>query len=285
MTREELEHHIGKSAVIFSSQQRALETCLEALGTNIYGTHVALPITAPPWVVSAVLRSGGVPGLLDIDLDTFEYKKQDLEDAFKDFEELIVLRYSPFGMPLHLDLESLFKDKITINIDNTIFYDEEEINQYTFSIYNMQLAGCDPGSLLFSKFQDTKSTILKIRDGVLGVGDYYLTNSATQFRGRHTAYYHCFGDAAQDKPYDIPTYGHITYSRVKDARKVVAELASYGIKADVALQPLHTFSEIGQRFQQLPQYDAEKLYNKIISFDRTNLETIKTIREVIQNEQ
>jgi dTDP-4-amino-4,6-dideoxygalactose transaminase len=284
MTREELEYYLGKSAVIFSSQQRALEACLEALGTNIYGTHVALSITAPPWVVSAVLRAGGTPGLLDVDLGTLDYKKQDLEEAFKDFDELIVIRYDPFNRNVPEDLGTLFKDKITININNTVFYSEAEINQYTFSIYNLEIAGCDPGAVLFSKFQDTKSTILQIRSGVLGVGDRYLDNSATQFRSRHTAYYHTFKSCLADFPNDYKSSGHITYTKVKDARKVVAELVSYGIKVDVALQPLHTLPEIGQRFQQLPQYDAEKLYNKIVTFDRTNLETIETIRKVIQND-
>lgn len=301
-SRERLEYLLGKSCTVFSSQQRALETCLEALGGSLYTTPVVLSVNSPTWVVSAVIRSGCLPILLDTSNTGLSYNLKDLEDIINDQEELIILFYDHYSIGPDQEYLDLVKDKVSILLSPSFTtLDKEYIKKFTFTVCDMQTSITPPGGILYSPHQDTKSTILKIRDGVLGIGDYYPDDLASKFIGNYKLYISLcnnlvntarelevtlfnlgidsflghFGTSCPTNTEWLPIYSSF-------AQKLLVDWQDLGIVCKLDLRPLHTFPEIGQRYQQPPSYPiAERLYNKILSI-KVSQNSINKLKETLK---
>lgn len=282
-SEDEFAFLFGKTATLYTSQQRALEVCLEALGVSLYKTPVILSVACSPDICAAVVRSGGTPVLLDVKLDQW-MNEEDLAEATGELKEAVVIFDRPFGRPIPASQLRAAGNAVTIQISPVApFEDQEIIQATTFAIYDLAPA-VHRGAVLYCKFEDQQQVIKQVKSGNLGVNDVLSPFEARLGKIRYSnidfVKARATAVAALGTLYKVECQAagivsllhHEEVTRffpvyVKDAQLAQVHLASYNIASCVCFSGLHHMPELALRFQggEVPAYpNADKLHNRVL---------------------
>jgi dTDP-4-amino-4,6-dideoxygalactose transaminase len=277
-----LEAYIAKGhSCATNSVQTAVQACLELLGTRSSIVPVILPVTAPPDTLAGVLRAGAHPLLLDIDEDSLQLDPAQLRDAIATLAEEdkvpIVLFNRPFGSPVSPDLLVQVDELCTICDSRLVPHPDmvEEDLPAVFNIFDLTPI-CGNGAVVVHAFPKQVAQLRAVRNGPLGLGGALSEPQARNVLAHLKSYplevslYKSVVCSFLEEP-EAPE--HLLHSkwpaplwfRVPNARKAVAQLASYGIEAAVGLTPLYILEEVKSRYQEEPEYPvADKLQNSFV---------------------
>lgn len=294
-----LESHLSfRNTVAFNSVQTALVATLELLGTRTHMHPVVLPVTAPPDVISATLRSGGHPLLLDIEEKTLQMRPEQVQEALSSLEAAIVILTRPGGMPVSEELLELVEDYPTVLDARLVPHNQLGMEDLvaTFNVYDFtQLSG--NGAAVIHKFPKQVNQLRVVRSGIMGhnaamsEGDAHrahaeltkLFDSYCETYTMRVEEYRTLLEEATDRDillYDGGKWPSPLYIRVPNARKVVAHLDSFGFEAALGCFPLYNLGEIRMRYQEDPDYPyADALSNQIVALP-THLGTEGLVSEI-----
>lgn len=297
MSTEDLENTFSrKQACAFSSQQAAITACLELLGTRANIIPVVMCVTSPPDTLSAALRAGGHPLLLDVDPQTLQMDPEQLEMVIKDLDTPIVVLNPPGGADIDPRILDLVQDLPTILDSRVPLRPKQESRcQAVFNVFDMALHAGGPASIVMHKFEPQVTQLKLVRSGIMGLSADLHPSIAkailSSIREESSSVKDAFEDALSShgmslmvKPNHEPSR---LFIRVPNARKVVAHLTSFGIDAVVGIFPLCQLEEVKIRYKEPPDYPgAESLDNQVVAIlyksdaQLTIEETIKEIKEV-----
>lgn len=280
--QRKLEAFFGPASSVFSSCQAAITAALEVLGSRTHDIPVVMPITALPDTISAVLRAGGNPILLDINPNTLQTEPSMLKEVIDSLQAVVTVLDRPGGMPVHADLLSLVQDLPTI-VDTRL---PPQLGNDAYCVGTFNVFDLSPvigtGGLVVHKFSDQVHELKLVRSGLLGLAanlnDMLSALAYTRLRNnpdlaaRKQAQQKVFSTYSDllsgkkeilfpeclEKPYCI--------LRVNSANKVIAHLHSFGISAIKPVFPLHTLPIMQRRWQETPEYPvAEELTDKLVA--------------------
>jgi dTDP-4-amino-4,6-dideoxygalactose transaminase len=269
------EHAVG-----FNTYQLALQSTLELLGTRLAPLPVIMPISSSPDTMSAVLRSGAAPVLLDLDYQTLQMNPTQLQEALQELKTAIVLLTLPGGQPVAEGLLKQVVDLPTI-IDTRLVPDKPPKSIGAFTVYDITcMAGS--GGVVVHKFPQQLHDLRVIRSGELGHAGALSWPQLNYFHSRYPK----VASRKQHQALIAHWYksdlqkcnksGMIVFTdseewpyflvRVVDAQRVVAHLQSEGVQAMLGCYPLHLVDEMKNRWKVAPEYPvAEKLMNELVA--------------------
>jgi dTDP-4-amino-4,6-dideoxygalactose transaminase len=237
-----------------SSVQVALQACLELLGTRTEIIPVIMPVTSAPDTLSAVLRSGAHPLLLDVDEETLQMDAEQLNDSLRLVTEQdkvpVVLFNRPFGNPIRPELLEMIQDLPSI-VDSRLVprtdLGEDDLC-CTFNIFDLTPL-CGAGGFVIHGFSKQVKQIKQVATGVMGLGgalpELLAKKAVTEIK--------------------LDCIEPLEWVKVPNARRAVATLAAEGIEAVVAVFPLYKLEEVKRRYSEEPEYPiAEKVENSYI---------------------
>lgn len=268
-----LEHSLSvvAPAVCFTNAQSALELIFESLGCREALIPVLLPVTAPSYVFAAVLRSGGLPFLLDVDQDG-QYRLPLLLEALEDVDRgCIVLHTRPLGMPVRPELLAACEKTPTIIINDTLPSSTPNAESFLgdFNVYSLvEMIGA--GSAVFIPYVETAREFRSFRDDLCG------PHTALPELLARLAVYRLsllperekvvqeFGDMCRDVlKKTLCTVPCVTVA-VRDNRRFLEDWKFlYN-----PIKPLHTLEAVAARFPEgTPEYPgAETISTRFLSF-------------------
>jgi len=277
-----LEQHFGPSAVAFNSYQNAISAILEVLGSRSHMIPVILPITASPDTISAVLRGGGDPLLLDIRPQTLQIDPVVLGEVLTEVKAAVVILGRPGGQDVDPELLALTTELPTILDSRLPPHEDIESNLCcTFNVFDLApLVGT--GALVFHKFSQQVRELKMVRAGVLGLAAnlndalaaYAMKRLSTDpslgvRRGQQTIVANRYIELLKEN-YALPFISSPEWPyfivRVDNADRVVAHLHSHEISVMKPVYPLHMLSDINRRWVEKPSYPvAEGLAKKLVA--------------------
>ena len=292
---EELEKTLSRGhCVAFNSVQSSIQACLELLGSRLAEIPVVMPVTAGPDELSAVLRAGAAPLLVDINESTLQLDPDKLSEILKvlEDEQLVpVVLTDKIDGTVDQAILDLIQDLPSIGVYRGELNTEmaEEYFSCAFNVVDTTtVAGS--GAIIFHSYPNQIDHLRLIRSGIMGMN----ANMPESVAGRVSL--------LLDNPIDLESYEDIKnkylnsnleilppgkypvpiWVKVKDAKLVSTQLNSYGIEAPVALYPLHDLEEVKKRFQQEPDYPvADKVKNQYICVP-THLEALDKTDKIIE---
>ncbi|MDB5716226.1 MAG: hypothetical protein JWO15_3623 [Sphingomonadales bacterium] len=191
----ELASRFGEAADIVSSQQRALEIVLESMDAAQFGTAVVLPVVAPEWMLTAVLRTRCQPILIDSGTASLSMNRTILKEALDDLGDwpCVVVHYSPFGDAIHEEALDIAKDTVTVLVTPNL---PGPSPATAFSIFDMCPA-MSKGALLATNYADQH---VRVRATIARSGDYvspYEAAIASKFFGKERIRAQAISEVAQ----------------------------------------------------------------------------------------
>jgi|LakMenEpi03Aug12_release.lakeMendotaPanAssembly.Ray.scaffolds.fasta_scaffold03047_32 dTDP-4-amino-4,6-dideoxygalactose transaminase len=277
-----LEAFFGPAASVFNSCQAGITAILEVLGSRTHDIPVVLPITAPTDTVSAVLRAGGNPILLDINPTTLQLEPSLLKEVIDTLKAVVVVFDRPCGAPVDQELLSLTQDFPTI-IDTRLppQLNSEEACVGTFTVFDFgPVVGT--GSLVIHKYSDQVHELRLVRSGLLGLSanmNELICSLAHKRLKEHP-------DLAERKQHQnsiFAKYASLLAGkkeivladskekpycavRVQNANRAIAQLHGCRFTAIKPVFPLHTLPIMQRRWQETPEYPvAEDLANRLVA--------------------
>jgi len=253
----------GSEGLVVNSVHNAIQMCLEILGSRLTPYPVIMPITAPSSVISAVLRAGAQPVILDIDENTFQISKKDLADFLAGYSECIVIHYCPNqDYVLDPELLELTKDNITIGLIEDLPF-PKVLKSYkgklTFLVgdYLPVTQAAYIANVPEQQVKDLKT----VRDNTLG-----LHAEPTLLHQREVLGFHLNMDAYKDLT-DLNLARTREVIRVKDAVRMCRKLNTESCVAIKTIDPLHHKPELKDRWPEgIPDYPvADRLANSYIT--------------------
>jgi hypothetical protein len=253
-----LEDYIApKHSCATSSVQVAVQACLELLGTRTEVVPVIMPVTSAPDTLSAVLRSGAHPLLLDIDEVHLQMDVEQLKDALSLVAEEdkvpVVLFNRPFGDPIRPELLEMIQDLPSIMDARLEPHKHLGVDDLccTFNIFDLTPV-CGGGGFVIHGFSKQVKQIKQVATGVMGLGgrlpELLAERAFTEIK--------CLD-------HDVPE--PLEWIKVPNARRAAATLASHNIEAVVSVFPLYKLEEVKRRYSEEPEYPiAEKVENSYI---------------------
>lgn len=261
------------------SVQTAIQSCLELLGARAAPIPVILPVTSAPDTLSAVLRSGAHPLLLDIEEETLQMDPEQLKEAIelvsKEEQVPVVLFNRPFGLPIRpelleqvLDLPSICDSRVVPHKDLGL-----DDMQCAFNVFDLAPL-CGGGAAIIHPFPAQVKHLKAVRSGVMGLSGALSETQAEMASGKLLSYEHDI-NVYREVVNQLMSYGLETMTpaqwpaplwvKVSNAKRTVAHLLSYGIQAVVSLCPLHILDEVKRRYVEEPEYPvAAELQNRFI---------------------
>lgn len=277
-----LEQHFGPSAVAFNTYQNAISAILEVLGSRAHLIPVILPITASPDTISAVLRGGGDPILLDIRPQTLQIDPVVLAEVLAEVKAAVVILTRPGGQDVDPELLKIVGDLPTILDSRLPPHEDIEPNLCcTFNVFDLApLVGT--GAMVFHKFSQQVRELKMVRAGVLGLAAnlndalaaYTMKRLATDpslgvRRGQQAIVAKRYMELLHEKyvyPFDQSPEWPYFIVRVDNADRAVAHLHSHGVAITKPVFPLHMLSEVNRRWVEKPSYPvAEGLAKKLVA--------------------
>lgn len=256
-----------KHSCATSSVQIAVQACLELLGTRTDVIPLILPVTAAPDTLSAVLRSGAHPLLLDIEEHTLQMDVGLLKEAIdllaQEDKVPVVLFNRPFGDPIRPELLELVQDCPSIVDSRLVPHEDLGVDDLccTFNIFDMTPL-CGSGGFIIHKFPPQVRQLKQVVSGFLGLGGL-LPELTAEY-------------VVTELKHGIPE--PLDWVKVPNARRAVATLAAEGIEAVVAVFPLHNLDEVRRRYTEEPEYPvAEKVENTYICVSSKALSRVNRI--------
>lgn len=286
----------------FSTYQAALVSVLELLGTRKSPLPVIMPVTAPPDTMSAVLRGGAVPFLLDVDYKSLQMNPTQLQEALSSLPAAIVVLTCPGGQKLSESLLELVSDYPTI-VDTRWTANPKKLETLgSFTVYDLTEI-CGNGAVVYHKFEKQQSDLRVVRNGILGQDARITWTQGREIKARGPLVEK--REAEQKNTYDSYTKvllskglgGMIIFReavsfphylvRVSNPARVSAHLSSYGIESALGVYPLHLVPELASRWKETPSYEGAELLSKEVlalpTLPRTDTEfVIEKILEVTE---
>lgn len=285
----------GKYSVPFVSFQDAVEGILELMGTRASTTPVIIPVTASVEVVSAALRAGAQPVIMDVAPDTLQYDPKELKDLLDVFEEVIVLVDLPFGCPVDPGVKEVLENQPWL-LTSQLGLPPTGDSTANFDIYSIvPITGS--GAVLTTKHLKQLPDIYTVRDGTLGHSGKPGAGQASSWAGWNTLRVQHHVDCLRVKhTYEemFKAAGLVKYLtkfptdfavpiHVNSAQQVGSLLALHGIETILAIQPLSFVPEIRARYQEPPSYPvAEALADKLLLLPCHGGVTQETIETIIE---
>lgn len=269
-----LERSFGETAVVFSTQQAAIQATLELLGSRETDLPVVLSIASAPDVVAAVLRAGASPFLLDIDEHTLQMQPALVKEVLESVPNAVVILDSLLGASISQELLTVCDDVPTIGLPNKLVHHglTDKDCLCSFSIFDMSsVFGC--GSLLIHRFADEVRALKLIRNGMLGINsilpEQVATHMLTTFKADPMLRNERAARNAAVTAYSnvITPDEHKLYSYyVPAVDKAIAFLHAEGIAAKQLIVPVHELPTLAERWLEQPSYPvAESLKNRILA--------------------
>jgi len=272
-----------KPAIPVNSYQTALQICLEALGAISPEVTVVLPVTSSAETVSAVLRAGGYPCLLDIDPTTLQLDPESLDQVLKASKEAVVVLNFPGGW----DIDTRIKEVCDRYNTPTIVDSRLPVskNNYgpkgTFTVYDYA-PFMGQGSLIWPGHDSYYASTMLIRSGVLGHGAHMSAPQANtalsleyhSYFEKHSQLVLDYKEALDRKKvkYKFNHFDRYPIIEHESADAVIAKLDTLGFEAVKACTPLYTFESLRERWQEDPSelYPvAKKMHNRIVALPTT----------------
>lgn len=300
----ELESYIaGNHALACHSCQIAIQIVLEGLGTRTQPVPVAMPVTAPPDTIAAVLRAGATPLLTDIDEGTLQMKPEHLRMIIEDLGTVIVLLTRPGGQYVDKQLLDLVKDLPTVIDSRLVPHPQLTADDLvgSFNVFDLTSV-LGSGGVIIHKFPKQVHQLRTIRSGLIGNAAALSEPAAEKalqsligynnngHRRVATKYHECFKPLQKRGilPMEPSLWPSPLYVSVPNAKVTVAHLHTYGIEAALAVYPLYNLEEIRRRYTQDPEYPvAERLQQTFICLpthrvvEGREAEIVKRIEEVL----
>ena len=280
--QHKLEAYLGPTSVVFSSHQAAITAVFEVLGSRSTDIPVILPITIAPDTLSAVLRAGASPLLLDIEADTLQIDPTLLAEVLGELPTAMVVFNRPGGQPVTANLLELTKDIVTVvdtNLPPSIAVGEDCVGSFT--VFDLSpIIGS--GGVVHHKYSQQISELKMIRNGVLGLAanlnetlctlaytrlheDPKLTTRKLK-QAQAAMYYLEKLDDVSSVPFVASPEWPYFILKVENADKVIAHLHSYDILAAKPVFPLHLLPHISRRWTEKPEYPvAELMYKTLVA--------------------
>lgn len=259
--------NLDEWGICVNTYQLAIQVVLEALGSRTTDIFVPMSVCSAPEVLAAVLRSGAQPLLLDIDKDTLQINLDLLKEVVDNVENVVVITQYPTDPTLRSYLSE--KDLIDICDTRRIpTYPNKVTTQGAFEVWDLAPI-INTGGVIFSKFGDIKKLISYIRSGFLGHSAHLTSDQAYELtfwpKSGHNKTYEYYEQAAKDLKVPM-VMGRYPLVVAKNANTVIAQLASYRVKAELGCVPLFLFEEIRERWAENPDYpNAEEMFNKVVA--------------------
>lgn len=274
-----LEKSLGEKRVVVRDTQTAVQMCIELLGAGPMQVPVVAPVTLPPDALSALLRAGAKPILLDITEDTLQINLEQLNAVMEEVDEFVAYLPRPVGKALDAELVEALGDHPII--EDTRVPPGEGTAKGHFVIYDL-LSVIGTGAVIMQPFDQQHTDLLLLKGGTLGHNaalPEILAGLAHQRLAEQTkvidhqkkmavAYVAGFKDAKRDDLLVEQAYEEsFPFFTVKatNAKKVIAHLDSYGVQASLAFCPVHTLDHIKDRWEEEPSYPvAEALSQQLV---------------------
>lgn len=285
---EELEELVaGPYSCATASVQIAVQSCLELLGTRVDVIPVIMPVTSAPDTLSAVLRAGGHPLLLDIEDEYLQMDLEQLRDALEMLEEQnrvpVILFNQPFRMPVRKELLELVLDYPSI-VDSRIVPHEQLSGPdipCTFNVFDLSIV-CGAGGLIIHKFPEQVDQLKMVRSGPMGL-DGALPEMLAEEAADAQSYWqttreYYWGEVekfigTEHQVMGPSTEPGVVWLRVDNARRTAVTLKSYGVEAVLGLAPLYNIEEVKRRYREEPEYPVTKaLENSFVCFNYRDID-------------
>ncbi len=171
-TLEELESSLSKviPTVLTNSMQSSIELVLSFLGCNQALIPVVLPVTAKLDTFAAVIRSGALPFMLDVDADG-QLNEDLLDSVFEEFDkQCIIVLTRPLGYSVRPSLSLACAGVPTIVVND--FLPPAELSTTTllgdFNIFDLSLMMGGEGSAIYTPYMDSRMGLRTIQQSLEG---------------------------------------------------------------------------------------------------------------------
>lgn len=269
--------------IVTNNHQLGVQLCLEVLGSRTAMIPVVMPVTASPDTLSAVLRAGCHPILLDIDPLTLEMDTYALSASLEELKGAVVLLTCPLGMPAANSLLEAAK-VMPVIIDTGLapvgIQNEDLLG--TFNVFDLgPVVGS--GAVVFPTYKQQLQDMKLLRSHYMGHAGHpsrqiceeaikRLTSSdALGFRKKTTnvvakyrevltnlGHKNMFGTCSNTPRY-VPVF-------VTNSVSSLERLAAKGVSAKHLVYPLHYLAEVKRRYKEPPSYPvAEELFTKTLA--------------------
>lgn len=270
------------SAINFSSYQIALQSALELLGTRTDATPVVTSVLASPQTMSAILRAGAQPLILDVDPATYHIDSTIVKSVLEDLSGMPVIFVIPdvFGTAPDVRLQEAIKGYPTIYAS---MYPPVELASFAdFSVYDLSVLTNGPAGLLHTKHTKQVKDLIYIRSGEMGhsaelhskisecllsVYQHYdsIVEENTTIYESYTKYLISLNINTSIHIKDSKSFRYCFPMCVGNARRVQAHLHSYDIETRLGFKPVHELSELRSRWVDTPNYPvADNLATRMI---------------------
>lgn len=284
-----------KHAVTFNSYQSAIQVCLEALGATAEEVTVVLPVTASVDTVSAVLRSGGYPCLLDIDPGTLQIDPKLLEEVLEATANVVAVLGFPGGWDIDKALKELCdKYEIPTIIDSRLPPSHTNYGpKGTFTVYDFapQVGG---GSLVWPGHDSYRSSLLMLRSGVLGHAAHMTAPQANavgaidykDFFENKVEVLSSYKDACSkfNVTLKFDHFDRFVLVEHENAKGILSKLNKLGFEASLACTPLYSFDLLRKRWAEDPSdvYPVTKrMWDRVVALPMSNVDSV-SIYQIVQ---
>lgn len=271
------------SAVEVNSYQLAVQLCLELLGSRVNTIPVVLSVTSSPQTISAVLRSGAQPFLIDIE-SSLQMSTANLVEVLTETDgQAVVLLDTPGGMTPHPSLLKTIEGLPVVWATQHHSVPKGDFKA-DFTVLDLDQV-CGGGGLILSSWKEQVNELKLLRSGELGhSGEMSFYQKSALVENKHLLddtrervvgksacdlYNELLREAGHTE--SVLLSGHRAYYsaqlvKVPDASKCVAHLHSYGIEAKRASYPLYHLSQLKERWMSNPSYPtAHDLDNRVLA--------------------
>lgn len=251
----------------FNTVQSAVQATLELLGTRVDPIPVVMPVTSAPDTMSAVLRAGAHPILLDINENDFQMDAGQLAEVLEYFQEQdrvpIGLLNRPFGRVVRPDLLELVNDIPSILDARMVPHPDlgEDDVPCAFNIFSLDPI-CGQGGVVIHGFKHQVVTLKHIRSGSMGLNAHLpeaqakhalavLKDFSTELKlyeevcARYSEELDVVGTGSWPGP---------VWVRVKNVKNTQMNLLDVGVRTAVAPYALYELDEIRRRYAETPEY-------------------------------
>lgn len=280
-----LEEFFGPHAVVVNTKQMAVQICLEIMGTKNHMIPVVAPVTTSIEVLTAVMDSGALPVILDIDTSTLQVKLDDLRELLQEGPGAVVILDRVGAYPVDQHVLEAVLDVPTIAVLRSPPHDcTDQLDlEATFTVYDLsEVIG--EGAVIFHSNLDLIKELKALRGGPLGhkawLTDDLCFNALYRLEyeldEREQVYHSVWqafewelneSDRADILLWDSADLIGPIYFQVPDAARMVEHLRSHGIPCRRAFFPLHMVPEIARRMPRSKEADysgAEMLFKHTI---------------------
>ena len=291
---------LGDEAIVVDSTQRAVQMCLELLGSGEYGFPVVLPVTAPVEVIAAVLRAGAVPCLLDISTATLNIDPKLFKAALEEFKVGMVSIFCEVpGQPIPGELVNMLTPQ-SVAILYTTATPKKGLDRgpYTFVVNDLRNY-IDKGAVIYHGYSDQLVQLKEARGGPLGLDavlpeeSAYLLNSRLEHHDpqANQKHFEQIKDAFSSTSVGILWEASLESRQfgivVPNAERAVKRLRDNFYTADTLVNPAHLLPQIAARYKDGASYpNAEAVFNKLITVEVLDYGevAIKKLVDIIKEE-